>query len=234
MTTILDNRGGDRHRQDAEAITDGQRMKTFDDFLPDAPEATGGGELEVLRLSEAPTLVAAFTKAIAEAETHYVDGANLRAEVHCNLGREGRCLLCDVRRPRTHRAILPVYDVSSTQIKALLISDNRQPHALGPQLKAQLRTGDLDKRFLMLTRSGNKFSVQSVPAKEGHDMGEAVVGPFAERLAKGQVTLDRAIPVYPNAELWDVPEIERSAEAMGLKRSDYVARGDKTKEAVTR
>jgi hypothetical protein len=207
---------------------------TLDDFLPDAPEATGGGELEVLRLSEAPTLVAAFTKAIAEAETHYVDGANLRAEVHCNLGREGRCLLCDVRRPRTHRAILPVYDVSSTQIKALLITDNRQPHALGPQLKAQLRTGDLDKRFLMLTRSGNKFSVQSVPAKEGHDMGEAVVGPFAERLARGQVTLDRAIPVYPNAELWDVPEIERSAEAMGLKRSDYVARGDKTKEAEGR
>ena len=67
MSTILDNRDGDRHRQDAEAITDGQRMKTFDDFLPDAPEATGGGELEVLRLSEAPTLVAAFTKAIAEA-----------------------------------------------------------------------------------------------------------------------------------------------------------------------
>src|SRR5512135_3619995 len=107
VSTILDNRGGDRPRQDAEATTDVQRMKTFDDFLPDAPEATGGGELEVLRLSVAPTLVAAFTKTIAEAETHYVDGANLRAEVHCNLGREGRCLLCDVRRPRTHRAILP-------------------------------------------------------------------------------------------------------------------------------
>ena len=127
-----------------------------------------------------------------------------------------------MRKPKTHRAILPVYDVSSTQVKALLISDNRQPHALGPLLKAELRTGGLDKRFLMLTRSGNKFSVQSVPAKEGHDMGEAVVGPFAVRLEKGQITLDRAIPIYPNLELWDVPEIERSAEAMGLKRSDIL------------
>jgi hypothetical protein len=200
-------------------------LPTLDDFLPDSPDATGGGDLEVLRLGESPTLVAVFTQVIGEAPTHYVEGANLRAEVHCNLGREGRCLLCDLRRPRTRRAILPIYEVSSCLIKAMLISDSRHSHALGPQLRAQLRAGGLDKRFLLLTRSGNRFTVQSVPAKEGHDMGESVVGPFAERLSNGRVELRRAIPTYPNAELWEIPELERAAEAMGLRRAEYAPVG---------
>jgi hypothetical protein len=207
-------------------------LPTLDDFLPDSADATGGGDLEVLRLGESPTLVAVFTQVIGEARTHYVEGANLRAEIRCNLGREARCLLCDLRRPRARRAILPVFDVSSSQIMALLVSDNRQPNALGPQLRAQFRAGGLDKRFLLLSRSGNRFTVQSVPAKEGHDMGETIIGPFGERVRNGQVMLERAIPAYPNGELWDVPELERAAEAMGLRRAEYAPADRPGRESV--
>ena len=73
MSTILENRDGDRHRQDAEAITVAQRMKTFDDFMPDSPDASGGGDLEVLRLAETPALVTIFTNKIGAAFTHYLD-----------------------------------------------------------------------------------------------------------------------------------------------------------------
>ena len=36
-------------------------MQTLDDFLPETADATGGSELEVLRLSETPALVTIFT-----------------------------------------------------------------------------------------------------------------------------------------------------------------------------
>jgi hypothetical protein len=209
-------------------------MQTLDDFMPDSPDASGGGDLEVLRLSETPALVTIFTHKIGEAFSHYLDLPDLRAELRCNVGSEHRCLLCDLKHKRTSRAILPVFDVAAARVKALLISDTRDPHALGPQLKAELRKGDLDKRYLALSRVSNKFTVRSVPAKPSNDMGEGAIADFLEKLKSGLVSLERVLPVYPNAELWELPELERSAEAMGLARSDYVGGDGKALEAMTR
>jgi hypothetical protein len=208
-------------------------MPTLEEFMPDAPDAVSGGDLEVLRLSETPVLLTIFTTTVGDAYTHYVDLPNLRSELQCNIMLEGRCLLCDLKHKRARRAILPVFDVASAQVKALLISETREPHSLGPQLKAEVRKGGLDGRYLVLTRVSNKFRVQSVPAKAGQDMGELMVADFLKKLESGLVSLDRAIPVYLNGELWDVPELERKAEAIGLARSDYVREG-KTLEAAKR
>ena len=209
-------------------------MTTLDQFLPDLPDSVGGGELQILRLSETPALVAVFTSNVGSSSTHYVDFPNLRSELRCNTDLESRCLLCDLKYRLTKRAILPVYDVASAEVKVLLVSDTREPHSLGPQLKAELRQGNLDKRYLALLRKSNRFTVKSLPAKPGHDMGEAAVADFLAKVKSGQVSLEGVLPVYANAELWDVPELERSAEALGLVRSDYVRQAGQVVETVTR
>ena len=65
-------------------------------------------------------------------------------------------------------------------------------------------------------------------------MGEAVIADFLAKFESGQISLERVLPVYANAELWDVPELERSAEALGLVRSDYVGNAGQVAEALTR
>jgi hypothetical protein len=209
-------------------------MQTLDQFLPDMLDSPGSGELQILRLSVTPALVTLFTNKVGAVSTHYVDLANLRSELRCNKGLEPGCLLCDLKYRLTNRAILPVYDVASAEVKVILVSDTRDPHSLGPQLKAELRQGNLDKRYLALSRTSNRFTVRSLPAKAGHDMGEAAIAGFLARFKAEQVSLEGVLPVYANAELWDVPELERSAEALGLVRSDYVGKAGQVVEAVTR
>jgi hypothetical protein len=195
----------------------------FNEFMPDATGAPAGGELETLRLNETPVLVALFTGQVEQTQTHFVEAPNLRAELHCHAGDGSPCLLCDLKYKRTRRAILPVYDVETDQVKVLLVSDSRHPHALGPLLKAELAKGGLDQRYLLLSRQGAKFAVQSVPAPDGGRMGESAIAEFLAGFEGGQLDLTRAIPLYPNEELWDVPEVERKARALGLERSRYVA-----------
>jgi hypothetical protein len=205
-------------------------METFDSSLPDLPDAIGGGDLEVLRLSETPTFVALFTDQIGLATTHFIDFPNLRTELHCNAALESRCLLCDIKSKSTKRAILPVYEISSAQIKAMLVSDNRNPNALAPQIKAELTGGDLDKRILAITRKSNKFAIQSVAVHEGNELGEVVIAGFIAKLKNGQISLGRVMPTISNHDLWDVPEIERSATILGLNRADYSTQQTKTQE----
>ena len=209
-------------------------MQTLDDFLPETADATGGSDLEVLRLSETPALVTIFTNKVGSSSTHYVDLPNLRSELRCNTGLESRCLLCDLKYRLTKRAILPVYEVATAEVRVLLVSDTRDPHSLGPQLKAEFRQGGLDKRYLAISRKSNRFTVKSVPAKPGHDMGEAVIADFLAKVKSGQISLERVLPVYANADLWDVPELERSAEASNLVRSDYAGNAVQVVETVTR
>ena len=90
-----------------------------------------------------------FTNKVSTVATHYVELPNLRSELRCNTGLESRCLLCDLKYRLTNRAILPVYDIAAAEVKVLLVSDTRDPHSLGPQLKAELRQGGLDERYLV-------------------------------------------------------------------------------------
>ena len=57
---------------------------------------------------------------------------------------------------------------------------------------------------------------------------------FLAKVKSGQVSLEGVLPVYANAELWDVPELERSAEALGLVRPDYAGHAGQVVETVTR
>jgi hypothetical protein len=194
---------------------------TFNDFLPDTAGSVGAGDLEILRVTEESVIVTVFTDQIAQATTHYLDLSELRAEVQCNRAHEAPCLLCDLGKRRTNRAVLPVYDVKSDQVKALLVSDNRHPHALGTLLKAELKKGGLDRRYLAISRSGVKFTVQSLPAGEGNDLGEPAIASFLERLESGAVALDRVLPTYPNIELWNFLELARETAARRLQRDRY-------------
>jgi hypothetical protein len=195
-------------------------MATLSDIFPENLE-TYTGDLQLIRLSETPSLIVLFTQQIEQIGTHYVYYRNLMGEFRCNASPGHRCILCDIAIPLIHRAILPAYDLVADGVGVLLISSSSHPFALGPQVVAELRRGGLAERILMITRSRNKFEVKSLPAKPGQDMGEAQIKTFQEALAGGRISLANAIPSRGNAELLDVPEIERAATALGLTRSDY-------------
>lgn len=198
-------------------------MTTFDDFMPDA-SSYSSADLDVLRLGETPVVIGLFTFGVATVQTHFVDVPSLRAELHCNVPSESACLLCHVQQPRTNRAVLPVYDVEGDQIRALLVTDSRHPHALGPQLKAEFGKGDLANRYLVVTRKGNKFTVKTVSADASARRGEAEIARFVSRLQANEIDLRRAVAQLRNAQLWEITELDRKATALGLKRSDYADR----------
>lgn len=200
-------------------------MMTFDEFFPNAPDGAGAGPPDVVRLNETPVVLNVFTDRLAAVTTHYVDHPNYRGEVRCNAGPEARCLLCDLRYRATRRAILAVYDVAGGLVKALPISDTLSPHALGPQIQAELQRGGLDERSLLVSRVSTRFRVESMPARAGQDRGERAIADFLRLLEAGQVSLEAAIPARPNLQLWDIPELERLAGAMGLSRTDYAGDG---------
>jgi hypothetical protein len=195
-------------------------MATLSDIFPENLE-TYAGDLQLIRLSETPSWIILFTQAIEQVDTHYLNYPNVMGEFRCNAAQGRRCILCDISVPLTHRAVLPAYDLVAAAVRVLLITDSRHPHALGPQIAAELRRGGLTERILMLTRSRNKFEVKGLMAKPGQDMGEAEIKRFQEELASGRISLGNVVPSRGNAELLDVPEIERAATALGRTRSDY-------------
>ena len=199
-------------------------MPSFDEIFSDSLDASGVGKLDLVRVNETPVIVSLFTKEVVDVKTHYL-GGSVNCEVQCNRQHESRCLLCDLHDKAITRHLLLVYSVDADAVAVLRVSDTRSPHALGPKLAAEIRQGELDKRFLLISRTGNKYTVSSIPAKDGQDTGERVVKQFLERQEAGKIDLMRAIPIYPNTDLFDVPELERKATAMGAARSDYVAGG---------
>jgi hypothetical protein len=195
-------------------------MATLLDVFPENLE-TYTGDLQLIRLSETSSLIVLFTQAIEQIKTHYLNYPNLMGEFRCNASPGRRCVLCDITIKQVQRAMLPAYDLVAAEVRVLLISNSSHPHALGPQVVAELRRGGLAQRILMVTRSRNKFEVRSQAARPGQDMHKAQIKAFQEDLAAGRVSLVNALPSRGNAELLDVPEIERAATALGLTRSDY-------------
>ena len=195
-------------------------MATLSDIFPEGLE-TSSGDLQLIRLSETPSLIVLFTQVIEQADTHYLNYPNLMGEFQCNASSGRRCILCDISIPLTHRAVLPAYDLVAAEVRVLLISSSSHPYALGPQIVAELRRGGLTERILVVTRSRNKFEVKSLTAKPGQDMGESHIKIFQEELAAGRISLSNVIPSRGNIELLDVLEIERAATVLSLTRSDF-------------
>ena len=55
----------------------------------------------------------------------------------------------------------------------------------------------------------------------GHDLGEASIRQFLEKLESGAVALERVLPIYTNADLWALDELSRQAAALRLQPSRY-------------
>ena len=136
---------------------------------------------------------------------------------------ESPCVLCDLGDPRKSYHVTPVYSVADAAVRALVISDAHQPHSLGPQFKDELLKGDLDKRFLCISRVSAKYMITSLPAKAGQEMGERVIKKFLEDLQAGRIRLEDAIARYSNEALLEIESIRRDAEARGLDRLRYSA-----------
>ena len=80
--------------------------------------------------------------------------------------------------------------------------------------------GDLDKRFLCLSRVSAKYTITSLPAKAGQDMGDRAIKKFLEDLKAGRIRLDDAIARYSNEPCW------RSSQSAEMRKPvDWTARG---------
>tara|TARA_R110002096_G_scaffold290197_1_gene484469 strand:+ start:211 stop:831 length:621 start_codon:yes stop_codon:yes gene_type:complete len=191
-----------------------------DRFSLDAHE-TGPTGLDVLKLNEQPRIVLIFTSECSEVKTHFVDAGDFRGYVQCNSNAEGKCLLCDISQRLETRLILPVYDVETDSIIAMLIPGTVSPSSLGPQLRHEMERGDLDKRYLMVSRKFDKYTVRSAPMTDGAEAGETVIADFLDQVRAGRVALSDVIKRLPNRELVAIPQIERKAIALGMRTQDY-------------
>tara|TARA_R110002096_G_scaffold208462_1_gene395013 strand:+ start:888 stop:1508 length:621 start_codon:yes stop_codon:yes gene_type:complete len=177
--------------------------------------------LDVLKLNEQPRIISLFTSECSEVKTHFVDTGGFRGYVQCNARTEGKCLLCNISQKLETRIVLPVYDVETDSIMAMLISSTVSPSSLGPQLRLEMERGELDKRYLMVSRRFDKYTVRSAPISDGAETGEATIAGFLEQIKDGRNSLDGVIARLPNLDLFDIPQIERKATALGLRKQDY-------------
>jgi len=191
-------------------------------MFPLNPHASGGADLVLVRLDTTPKLVILFTDSTKPIATHWIEQGTMRGEIQCNKGAEGRCLICDLGHIPTTKTLMPVYDVASASVGVLSIPEGKGAHSLGPLLMAEINRGNLAARYLALTRNYAKYSVTSLVAQMGQDMGEAIIKAFLVPFSAGHADLTMVIPVTTNACLWDVPELERLARARGLARSVYI------------
>ena len=79
--------------------------KSYGDIIDVFPESldTRSGDLQLMGLSETPSLIVLFTQVIEQADTHYSNYPNLMGEFQCNASSGRRCILCDISIPLTHR-----------------------------------------------------------------------------------------------------------------------------------
>ena len=198
------------------------KLVDLDEFLPDQSAGVLGERFEPLAIRERPILIVAFFKQFAQVDLHaWIEIDRQFVHVRCNASDGSPCLLCDLGYPRKPYYITPVFAVADAAVKALIISDAHHPHSLGPQYKEQLAKGDLDKRFLSITRTGSKYAITSLPAKPGQDLGDLVIKKFLKDLDNGKVQFEDAIANYRGDSLFEVETIRRQAEARGLERALY-------------
>ncbi|GAF79574.1 unnamed protein product, partial [marine sediment metagenome] len=143
-------------------------MAKLNDIFSDDMNAAGCGDLNILRLNETPVLVSVFTQESADLLTHYVAEGNV-GEVQCNKEHESRCLLCDLENKAADRYLLALYVVRDDEVQILPITATCRPHSLGPQLTAEIRKGNLEQRYLRISRASAKYTIASVPAPKGHE-----------------------------------------------------------------
>ncbi len=156
-----------------------------------------------------------------EVKTHFVDTGDFRGYVQCNSEIEGKCLLCDISHRLETRIILPIYDVETDAILAMLIPSTVSPSSLAPQLRSEMERGDLDKRYLMISRKFDKYSVHSAPISDGAEAGETVIAAFLDQVKAGRASLSDVIKRLPNRDLIEIPQIERKATALGMRKQNY-------------
>ena len=171
-----------------------------DHFSLNACESRPTG-LDVLKLNEQPRIIELFTSDCLEVKTHFVDTGDFRGYVQCNSETEGKCLLCDISQRLETRIILPVYDVETDSIMAMLIPSTVSPSSLGPQLRSEIEKGDLDKRYLMVSRKFDKYTVRSAPISDGAEAGETVIAAFLDQVKAGRASLSDVIKRLPNRDL---------------------------------
>lgn len=203
----------------------GEKLMTdLREMFANEPVQSTACELAILRIHEEPCVIAVFTSECESIATHFIDTSAHRGYVQCNSALEGRCILCDTKRKSEMRVVMPVYDVEGDSIKALMFSTIRTPHSLGPQIGQQLDQGDLDKRFLVISRDYAKYKVGSIPMPNGAESGESVIAEFREQIGDLSDCLKNVIHRMTNADLSAIPEIERKANALGLNIQDYCSK----------
>ena len=194
------------------------------EFMPEQSDGAIGERFESLAIRERPVTIVAFYTQFARVDLH--PGVEIDRQfihVRCNAVDESPCVLCDLGEPRKSYHVSPVFAVAEAAVRALVISDAHQPHSLGPQYKDELMKGGLDKRFLCISRVSAKYTITSIPAKAGQEMGERVIKKFLEDLQAGRIRLDDAIARYSNEALLEIESIRRDAEARGLDCLRYSA-----------
>jgi hypothetical protein len=170
-----------------------------------------------LILDREPRLILLFTDAMEEVDLHYVADPTVRRYAVCpGVG----CPLCGLGGAPTKFALLPVYDLENSQVRALRVSSTRGPSSLRSVLVRHLTDPDIASKVVLLRRDGNSYTAESRPLAASADRGQQVIAAFLADQGEG-LQLRSAFWQPQPTELREVPTIRTKLEAVdGLPSND--------------
>lgn len=181
-----------------------------------------GQDIRLARFGDNEGLYLLFMRSLVRAVVHYLDSASYRGYLLCNdPGSNGEgCHLCRAGRKPSVIDLLPAYDALERRVVVLPITSNERPGALRPQLAPILRQmAQQDAPSLLVgisKASTGRFLVNTFPLPEGADDGVAVIAPFCDRFAAGEIDLTGVYTHLSNEELAAIPEIAAGLRLRGI------------------
>jgi hypothetical protein len=185
------------------------------DLLDYGVEIAEPRQLSQLSLNSDEHPALAFTSNAERHLVHYCYEEDLRGYVPC---RGSACLLCKIGKKPESRILLPLYDFACDDVRILMVSERRTPHALLPQIQQALaKVKAVGPQLLILSKDGStKFRVQVRDLPKGVDNGATAIVDFATAVAAGTIRLADVLVSVSDDELRALPWFAKALQLRGV------------------
>ena len=185
---------------------------TIKDLL-DRASSVPEHSLRAVTIDSDGALVIPFTDELGVVDVHFCKEEEINKYLQCN--GEG-CILCQTKKRKQKRLLLPVYQPITKSIEILTISDSLQPDSLLHQLADVLTTvKEGPPKSMLITRNAYKYEVGVAELPADCDDGRSVIKKFEQLMHKGKVELSHVIPNMDNETLAGISSIAERLKFLG-------------------
>ena len=171
-------------------------MATLSEFLRD-PDGTAPKQLHLIRLYGDPAEVLVFTDDVEQVLLHWVSDPSVKSFIECP-GES--CPLCFIGSSPQPNLLLPAYDLIRQRVGVLQIPCERGPGKLLSVLAPHIDGASTTDHFLVISREGRDYFVETIPMLEDGDRGESHIRTFLNHPEVGPL-LRSALPQLSRQEL---------------------------------